>query len=302
MRGRVPHELRGGPFSVAEAAAAGVPARQLRSARFRSLGAGFHCWAGLPETPWLRLDAVRRRVPDAVFSGLTAAWLHGLDVDWPTPIEISVPDVRVVTSRSGLRVRSVRLAPVDTTLIGGRPVTSVLRMIADLAHRLTTVEALVIADMALNKSLVSVAELDAYAASLSGKWGSARLRRIVASVEPLSESPMESRIRYCIVEAGLERPVAQFKAFGVDGDYLGKLDLSYPDLLLGIEYDGGTHRESLVVDDQRQNRLIAAGWTILRFTWDDYYNHRRALVAHVRAAREAARRRRFHVDSRLAAG
>jgi hypothetical protein len=32
---------------------------------------------------------------------------------------------------------------------------------------------------------------------------------------------------------------------------------------LCIEYDGGTHRESLAADNQRQNRLVGAGYELL---------------------------------------
>ena len=41
---------------------------------------------------------------------------------------------------------------------------------------------------------------------------------------------------------------------------------------LAIEYDGSGHRESLAGDDRRQNRLIEAGYRILRFTAADVLN------------------------------
>ena len=39
-------------------------------------------------------------------------------------------------------------------------------------------------------------------------------------------------------------------------DILARTDLYYPDQRLALEYDGGSHRESLVEDNRRQNRLL----------------------------------------------
>lgn len=36
-----------------------------------------------------------------------------------------------------------------------------------------------------------------------------------------------------------------------------------------IEYDGGTHRESLVEDNRRQNAILSLGCQMLRFTAPD---------------------------------
>ncbi len=44
----------------------------------------------------------------------------------------------------------------------------------------------------------------------------------------------------------------------------------------------GTHRESLAADNRRQNRLIEAGYRILRFTANDVLNSPDSVVALVR--------------------
>ncbi len=44
---------------------------------------------------------------------------------------------------------------------------------------------------------------------------------------------------------------------------------SWPKGTVVIEYDGATHRDSLASDNRRQNRLVDAGYRVLRFTaWD----------------------------------
>ena len=68
------------------------------------------------------------------------------------------------------------------------------------------------------------------------------------------------------------------------GLVLARPDLYYPDAQLAIEYDGATHRESLAADNRRQNRLIDAGYRLLRFTAGDVLDSPAAIVALVRRA------------------
>jgi hypothetical protein len=68
---------------------------------------------------------------------------------------------------------------------------------------------------------------------------------------------------------GLPRPEAQTSVHDSKGRFLGRPDLYYPSHRLGLEYDGGTHRTTLVDDNRRQNRLLAAGIRLLRFTAGD---------------------------------
>ena len=51
-----------------------------------------------------------------------------------------------------------------------------------------------------------------------------------------------------------------------------------------MEFDGGNHRDRLVSDDRRQNQLVNAGYTLLRFTSADLREKPEVLVAQVRAA------------------
>jgi len=77
---------------------------------------------------------------------------------------------------------------------------------------------------------------------------------------------MESRLRMILVLAGLPRPRVQVSL----GDpFIARADLFYPDQKLVIEYDGATHRDSLVADNRRQNRLVDAGYRVLRFSAAD---------------------------------
>lgn len=53
---------------------------------------------------------------------------------------------------------------------------------------------------------------------------------------------------------------------------------------MAVEYDGGNHRDRLVDDNRRQNRLIVAGFCILRFTAADVYGSPETVVTQVRHA------------------
>ena len=104
---------------------------------------------------------------------------------------------------------------------------------------------------------------------------------------------METRLRLLLVLNGLPRPEMQVSMHDETGDFLGRLDLFYRDRLLGIEYDGETHRVSLVEDNRRQNRLLRAGIRLLRFTAADVLRRPVGVVAQVRdiLARPALRPR-----------
>ena len=232
----------------------------------------------------LRLQAAKRRLPPAaVFSGRTAAWLHGLDVGPSERIEVTVPKSLGVTTRSGMVVRRSVLVGAEIVIRRGFRVTSALRTLLDVSCRLSLTEAVVIADTALHAKLISLDELSRGLDSYEGVWGVKALRRVARHVEPASESPMETRLRMLLVLAGLPRPEAQVSINDRFGRFLGRPDLYYPTARLAIEYDGAGHRNTLVEDNRRQNRLVDAGLSLLRFTAGDIYNSPASVVALVRA-------------------
>jgi len=47
--------------------------------------------------------------------------------------------------------------------------------------------------------------------------------------------------------------------------------------------DGGTHRDSLVQDNRRQNAILRAGYDLLRYTAPDVLGRPEAVAAEVRA-------------------
>lgn len=281
----VPPELTHGPFTLADARRAGLTRRQLQGASWRRVDTGLYAWAGCADSPELVLAAVLRRLPvGAVFSGRTAAWLHSLDVPPCDPVEVTVPLTSGVSTRSGISVQRARLDAEDVVQRCGLPATSAVRTVADIAGRRPLVEAVTIADMALHEGSVELADLRQTLASRAGRNGASRFRRVIELAEPAAESPMETRLRLLLVLAGLPRPEAQVRLHDEHGRFLARPDLYYPSQRLCIEYDGTTHRESLIEDNRRQNRLQNAGFRLLRFTAADVIRSPDSVVTLVREA------------------
>jgi very-short-patch-repair endonuclease len=249
----IPEALKGRPFTLAEARAAGVSDDALRGRAWRRLGPELYCLASLRFDTWQLLRALQPKV--TAFAGRTAAWLHGIDVD-PTPIEVIVPSNSGLRSRPGLEVH--RTDELDFVSARGLRATPVARTFRDLKRRFMGVEFLVLADQAMNLGLGRHHHL----------------------AEP-AQSPMETRLRWLLIQAGLPKPQVQVDLHNSAGRFVGRADLYYPNARLVIEYDGGNHRDRLVEDNQRQNLILNAGYRLLRFTAVDIHQRSHVVIAQV---------------------
>ena len=282
---RIPPELTKGPFSVEEAGRHGVSRAQLLGASWRRLGRGFYAWHEIAEEPMTQLVAAKLRLPDtAVFTGPTAAWLHGLDIAPCSPIEATLPSTSSTSRLVGVVVRRCGISAAETSTRRGLRVTSPVRTIADLACRLPLNDAVALLDSALHRRLVNRRRLCDWAGTHAGHRGVRRLKRALELADPAAESVMETRLRLLLVLAGLPHPEGQVSLRDDSGHFLARPDLYYPEARLAIEYDGATHRESLAADNRRQNRLIDAGYRVLRFTAGDVLGAPASVVTIVRRA------------------
>jgi hypothetical protein len=280
-RPHIPEQLTHTPFSLEEARAAGLTVSALKGSAWVRLGDELYAWRGLPADRWLLLSALHRISPELTFSGRTAAFMHGLDFEPANPVEAIAPPGATSRTRSGIHVRRCVLTKVDLVDVRHLPATSLCRTLLDLCIAWTEVEALVAMDMAVRLGKVSSVGLVRYANERGGVVGCVRLRQLGGLAEP-AESPMETRLRWLFIEAGLPRPQVQVDLYGPDGHFIGRADIYYPAARLAIEFDGGNHKNRLVADNRRQNELIAAGFTVLRFTTADLRDRPDAIVAQVR--------------------
>jgi uncharacterized protein DUF559 len=263
----------------------------LRGRAWRRLGSELYCWTGAREDMWKLLAAWHRRLPsDAVFAGASAGWVLGLDLCPNNPVEIVAPPNTSVRSGDGLNVSRGEIAPNEVVSVRGLRVTSLHRTISDLCLRWSPVEALVAIDMAVAAGMTDADALCRHADATSGRPGARRLR-VLAELAAPAESPMETRLRWLLIRAGLPHPDVQIDLRDGDGRFVGRADLYYPSARLVIEYDGDHHRARLVADNRRQNLLLNAGFRLLRFTAADIRQRPGTVVAQVWAAIGPARKR-----------
>ena len=95
---------------------------------------------------------------------------------------------------------------------------------------------------------------------------------------------METRLRLLLILSGLPRPQVQVPLHDAKGHFIGRPDLYYPTQRLAVEYDGASHRENMTADHRRQNRLLNAGYRLLRFTAADVLSTPDSVVLLVRQA------------------
>lgn len=284
---RVPRELTNRPFSLKEAKAAGLTLSALKSKAWRRLGSELYCRNDLQRDSWVLLAAWQRQLPaGVVFGGATAAWLAGLDLDPVNPIEVVASPRSGLKPRAGLSVRRCHISSKEVVEVRGLRATSLHRTLADLCVLRPAVEALVAVDMAVHAGLSNTNALDRYCDSIRGRAGARRLRGLAALAAP-AESPMETRLRWTLIQAGLPSPHVQVDLRDADGRFVGRADLYYPRACLAIEYDGENHRDRLVEDNRRQNSIANAGFHLLRFTAADVYRRPDAVAAQVRHALDA---------------
>jgi very-short-patch-repair endonuclease len=281
---QIPPELTKGPFSLAEARAAGLTLSSLKGSAWRRLGSELYCWRGWRDDRWTLLSAWKRHLPRRViFSGRSAAAIHGLDFDPCNPVEVIAATDSSLRSVSGLVVRHCDVPKDEVVTIRRLPLTSLERTLRDLCLQWPADEALVAVDMAVRLKLADVVGLWQYTQASAGRPGAKQMRQIVSLAEP-AESPMETRLRWLLLQAGLPRPQVQTDLHDDKDRFVGRADLYYRASRLVLEFDGGNHRERLVDDDRRQNRLIDAGFTVLRFTTADLRGRPEVVVAQVRSA------------------
>jgi len=267
---RIPAELRNRPFSLEEARRHGLTKHHLEGESWRRIATGFYAWRDIASSPMVVLTAAKMRLVDcAAFSGRTAAWLHGLDMQPCDPVEMTLPSNSRIAHVAGISIRRADLRRHEVSTRHGLRVTSAVRTLADLARHSSLIDAVVALDSALHGRLVKLDQLKVWLESHKRFPGTARLRRAIELAEPATESVMETRLRLLLVLARLPTPQAQVPLYDDAGLFLARPDLYYPQGRLVIEYDGSTHRDSLTADNRRQNRLINAGYRLLRFSAAD---------------------------------
>lgn len=224
-----------------------------------------------------------------VVSHLSAARHYGWAMMWPPPRpSVTVPRWRKVTREQQRRIR-VSWRDLSALEVSDGWVTSPVQTVVDCAATLPFDQALTIADSALRSTRVTRRELEGRVAFWPGR-GRARVTRVVAHADGRSSGPIESVLRaICLEVPGLsvEPQVKVTRA----GRVIGTVDLADKALRIIIEAEGFEfHGDRLAFDRDcwRYDECVAAGWVVLRFTWDHVMNRPewvREILEHVVATR-----------------
>jgi very-short-patch-repair endonuclease len=294
---RRPPALKGKIFRGSDAIRAGLLSKDdLRGPAWHRVFRDVYADARIPNAGAYRqrcLAAAWYLVPkQAAIAGRSAAWLLGVTLTrHADPIEVVTPWDARFGPVDGLKIHVSDLPEEDVQVVDGVRRTSPLRTCWDLAQWLPPVDAVAYVDVMIARRLVTVAQLTAYARQRAGRRGWRRLQRAVSLADPAAESPQESRLRVRLVLAGLPKPVSQY-VIEKDGEFVGRVDLAWPDLRVAIEYDGAWHGEpgQLDRDRARLNRLVTTdGWIILHATRRRVREDFDGLVAEARSALRSQR-------------
>ena len=130
-----------------------------------------------------------------------------------------------------------------------------------------------------------------FGAHYRGGPGTGRLCTTLAYANPYAGSPMETRLRLIIVQAGLPTPRVQWVVQDVGARTAVWLDLAWPEHRIGIEYEGEGHTDPVEVlrDAGRYTRLVDRGWRIYRYTRFDVYGDPGRIVAELTRALATSR-------------
>jgi predicted transcriptional regulator of viral defense system len=291
-----------GFVTLAQALGAGLTKAAVRhrvqTGRWRRVHLGVYAVNGVPET-WAgvamaaTLAAQPRRAgaeaPVAV-AREAALWLRGVDrLGLPDHIDLIVRAARAPRVR-GARVHTSRtLTAAHVTTVDNVPVTTGPRTLVDLAGAgygqatsLGLLDDLVCADLAkpaevhdlatqMRKGRAGVGLL----ADLTGQDAAARFRSWL------------ERTAAEVFTAGHLPPPAWNVALN-DGDgRVGIVDAVWAEASVVVELDGLRFHSTPAQrqrDRARDRRLQLAGWTVLRFTWEDVTRRPDLVVAQIRRA------------------
>lgn len=221
---------------------------------------------------------------DAVASGLTAAWWWQLR-DWaPGAAEVTVPRARSPRVAARVSVRHRNLDPADLVVLRGLPVTALPLTILDAAAALGGDSGRPLVDRALQHR-VSFAELHAAYCRSFGRHGSPWLGRVLRQAADGASSDAERVLHRLLRGARIDGWVANHLVALAGTEYW--IDVAFVARRLAVEVDGWAWHSDVdrfAKDRRRQNALVLAGWTVLRFTWHDLMSRPQAVIAEIRAA------------------
>ncbi|WP_166442161.1 endonuclease domain-containing protein [Nakamurella flava] len=235
------------------------------------------------------------------FGSLTAARLWSV----PLPLALTDDELHVValpgswpTKRPGIRSRQLKDRNAFLVERDGLPVIDPATLACHLALALPTDDLVAAIDALLHvpvfpqdgRPFLTPDDLRERLSTYRGP-GRPAAAWAITRARTGAESRPESLLRLAIVAGGLPEPRLNLAIHDDDGRFLGRGDMVYEQYRLVVEYDGDHHRSDTTTyndDLERIDRLMAAGWRVLRITAGMFFGQRTAAVERVRSALLAA--------------
>lgn len=293
MRTPLPGPLLGRAFTLAEAAAAGIGEKGLRS-----LERPFHgvrTDAPVTSVPQLA-RAYAARMPAAQhFSHATAAVLHGI----PLPLHLERASTLHVTARRpagiprGRGVIGHHTATRELVRLDGLPASSLLDTWCELSTVLALDDLIAATDYLVTGDEpytgrpppCTLGELHEAAALRRGRRGVRLLDAALAECRYGPLSRMETFGRLLVVRGGLPEPAHNLRVYDSRGTLVAMVDLGFERWRVAVEYQSELHRERdrFRADIHRRERLEDVGWTVIAITVDDVTFRGAETVARIRS-------------------
>ncbi|MGI9584264.1 MAG: hypothetical protein ACR2N7_01585 [Acidimicrobiia bacterium] len=237
---------------------------------------GTYGLAGSEQT-WERsvLAAVLSTTAPSAASHRTAARIWGLTTSVPPNVEVVSARHQRVKRQSFVVHESKDLVPADIVEVDGIPVTTAVRTVVDLGASAPPPFVARCVDSGIRQDLFNAWDVRCFIARVArpGRTGIGTIRPIVTDRLRWSgqtESELEDLFRRLIGETAIPMPESQIVVDDDSGRFVGRFDFGYRDTRVLIELDSKRwHLDPDVFerDREKQNRALALGWTVYRFTW-----------------------------------
>lgn len=227
----------------------------------------------------------------AALSHISAAILWGF---WPEPRDVDsdlvdVTATRKLRPRTDIRLHPERMLPArEVTRHRDIPVTMPARTLLDLASVVRSERELRRAvHQAEVERRVSHPKLEAQLARSQRHRGAAHLAAVIAPGPAPTRSELEDRALELLREIGFAAPLTNARIAELPGR--PEVDFLFPDLRLVIETDGARYHDTPLAraaDARKQAILEAAGYRVIRLTWNQVTRERAQTVARLRTVLE----------------
>jgi hypothetical protein len=181
--------------------------------------------------------------------------------------------------------RSRTLTTADVALVDSIPCTTVARTHLDLASVVSAAVVERALDQAEALRVLDIRQLQDQLVRNPHHPGASNLRAAMEKLTPggaHTESDLEERLLELVDAAGLPRPRCQVWLDLQDGSMPIRADFVWPAARLILETDGrahhGTHK-AFEGDRRRDQRLLVAGWRVVRVTWRQLTREPASVVA-----------------------